>query len=219
MDRILHKLNPALMERETLTSAEFPIFFVEDHLDESNRGGMEWRWHPDLEFNVVLKGTMEVYLDDTCLRLSAGQGILKNSNLLHRSVIAPGCRQAEMFNITMGAEFIAPAQSLLYQKYMAPIQGNHRLRFLPLYPVIPWQGEILGGTVIADRFSSWEKALSAARLPYPQSEDKPSTFLRVQQEEERQKEIYRQRKAQKKVLSEQRRIQQAAKRKAAEKKG
>ena len=83
----------------------------------------------------------------------------------------------------------------------------------------PWQGEILGGTVIADRFSSWEKALSAARLPYPQSEDKPSTFLRVQQEEERQKEIYRQRKAQKKVLSEQRRIQQAAKRKAAEKKG
>lgn len=143
MDRILHKLDPALMERETLTSAEFPIFFVEDHLDESNRGGVEWRWHPDLEFNVVLKGTMEVYLDDVCLELSAGQGILKNSSLLHRSVIAPDCRQAEMFNITMGAEFIAPAQSLLYQKYMAPIQGNRRLRFLPLYPEIPWQGEIL----------------------------------------------------------------------------
>ena len=83
----------------------------------------------------------------------------------------------------------------------------------------PWPGEILGGTVIVQRFGSWEKALSAARLPPPRGENKPSTFLRVQQEEQRQKEIYRQRKAEKKILSEQRRIQQEAKRKSSEKKG
>ena len=83
----------------------------------------------------------------------------------------------------------------------------------------PWPGEILGGTVIVQRFGSWEKALSAARLPLPRGENKPSTFLRVQQEEQRQKEIYRQRKAEKKILSEQRRIQQEAKRKSSEKKG
>ena len=83
----------------------------------------------------------------------------------------------------------------------------------------PWPGEILGGTVIVHRFGSWEKALSAARLPPPRGENKPSTFLRVQQEEQRQKEIYRQRKAEKKILSEQRRIQQEAKRKSSGKKG
>ena len=83
----------------------------------------------------------------------------------------------------------------------------------------PWQGEILGGTVIAERFGSWEKALTAARLPPPAGENKPSTFLRVQREEQRQKEIYRQRKAEKKILSEQRRIRQEEKRKASEKKG
>lgn len=143
MEKLLTKLDPDLLEVEVLTPAEFPIFFAEDHLDQTNRGAVDWRWHPDLEFNVVLKGTMEVYMDDTCLRLSAGQGILKNSNVLHRSVLAPECAQGEMFDITMGTEFIAPAQSLLYQKYMAPIQGNRRLRFLPLYPEIPWQGEIL----------------------------------------------------------------------------
>ena len=83
----------------------------------------------------------------------------------------------------------------------------------------PWPGEILGGTVIAERFGSWEKALCAAGLPMPTGENKPSTFLRVQREEQRQKEIYRQRKAEKKILSEQRRIQQEAKRKSSEKKG
>ena len=81
----------------------------------------------------------------------------------------------------------------------------------------PWPGEIRGGTVIAERFGSWEKALAAANLPRPKTENKPSTFLRVQQEEARQKEIYRQRKAEKKILSEQRRIRQEAKRKEAAK--
>lgn len=82
----------------------------------------------------------------------------------------------------------------------------------------PWPLEILGGTVIAQRFGSWEKALLAAGLPRPKGENKPNLFRRVKEEEVRQKEIYRQRKAEKKLLSEQRRIQQEAKRKASDKK-
>ena len=47
----------------------------------------------------------------------------------------------------------------------------------------PWPGEILGGTVIAERFGSWEKALMAANLPRPKTENKPSTFLLILKEE------------------------------------
>ena len=82
----------------------------------------------------------------------------------------------------------------------------------------PWPGEILGGTVIAERFGSWENALAAANLPRPRSENKMSSFPRVKQEEARQKEIYRQRKAEKKILAQQRRMQQEARKKDAEKK-
>ena len=82
----------------------------------------------------------------------------------------------------------------------------------------PWPGEILGGTVIAQRFGSWEKALAEAGLPRPLGENKMSTFQRVKQEETRQKEIYRQRKAEKKILSQKRKLQQEAKRKESEKK-
>lgn len=78
----------------------------------------------------------------------------------------------------------------------------------------PWPGEILGGTVIQERFSSWDRALSLAGLMRPQGENNPSTFERVKQEEARQKEIYRQKKAEKKILSQRRRAQQEAKRKA-----
>jgi len=82
----------------------------------------------------------------------------------------------------------------------------------------PWPREIVGGSLIEQRFGSWEHALSAAGLPYPYGENKPAVFLRVEQEEARQKEIYRRRKAEKKLQSQQRRIRQEARRKEAEKK-
>ena len=81
---------------------------------------------------------------------------------------------------------------------------------------VPWPGEILGGTVIAERFGSWESALAAANLQKPKGLNKPGIFPRVKQEEERQKEIYRQRKAEKKALAEKRRNQQAARKKEQE---
>jgi len=83
---------------------------------------------------------------------------------------------------------------------------------------VPWPEEILGGTVIEERFGSWEKALTAAGLSWPETENKPSAFPRVMQIEQEQKEIYRQRKNEKKLQSEARKRQQAARKKEREKK-
>ena len=82
----------------------------------------------------------------------------------------------------------------------------------------PWPGEILGGTVIDQRFGSWEKALIAAGLPKPCTVNKSDSFARVQQETRKQKERYRQRKAEKKILAEKRRAEQNGKRKNREQK-
>ena len=82
----------------------------------------------------------------------------------------------------------------------------------------PWPGEILGGTVIAERFGSWDRVLAAAKLSRPRGENKPGAFARVQEEELRQKEFYRQKKAEKKLLAEKRRVQQEAKKKELKKK-
>ena len=77
----------------------------------------------------------------------------------------------------------------------------------------PWPGEILGWTLLAERFGSWQKALDAAELPHPRGEKKPGSFLRVMEEEARQKEVYRRKKAEKKILAEQRRKVQTARKK------
>ena len=77
----------------------------------------------------------------------------------------------------------------------------------------PWPEEILGGSVILARFGSWERALALAKLPEPKTLNQSKNFVRIRQETEKQKEVYRQRKAEKKVLSAKRRAVQDAKRK------
>ncbi|MGN0978009.1 MAG: homing endonuclease associated repeat-containing protein [Faecousia sp.] len=76
----------------------------------------------------------------------------------------------------------------------------------------PWPREILGGVTIQLRFGTWEKALEQAGLPLPEKQDSPGKYARVREETERQKVIYRQKKAQKRQQAVQRRKLQEEKR-------
>lgn len=74
----------------------------------------------------------------------------------------------------------------------------------------PWPGEIVGGSYIEERFGSWNRALTLAKLPAPHTANQKKTFARFQEEVARQKEIYHQRKAEKKILAQKRLAQQVA---------
>ena len=77
----------------------------------------------------------------------------------------------------------------------------------------PWPGEIVGGSFLLERFGSWNRALTLAKLSPPQTVNQSQSFARVKEETERQKEIYTKRKAEKKVAANQKRLQQSAKKK------
>lgn len=68
----------------------------------------------------------------------------------------------------------------------------------------PWPREIAGGAMIRDRFGSWEAALKKAVLPPPSTPDRVSGFVRIQEETERQKLLYREKKIAKKERAQQR---------------
>ena len=76
----------------------------------------------------------------------------------------------------------------------------------------PWPREIPGGRLIERRFGAWENAVRQARLPQPTTPDKVSCFAWVQEETERQKVIYREKKAEKKLRAQQRLKEQRGKR-------
>ena len=68
----------------------------------------------------------------------------------------------------------------------------------------PWPLEIPGGSYMAERFGSWEALIDQARLKPPAHPNRTQSFQRFREETERQKAIYRRKKAEKKQLSQQR---------------
>ena len=73
---------------------------------------------------------------------------------------------------------------------------------------------MVGGSYLLERFGSWERVLRLAGLPDPKATNRPQSSERYRQEELRQKENYRLRKAEKKQLAQKRLADQAAKRRA-----
>ena len=84
-------------------------------------------------------------------------------------------------------------QLLAYLQFCAELLGH-----------TPWSREIVGGRLIENRFGSWEEALVKAKLPKPTTQDKLTGFARYIEETERQKVVYRQKKAAKKQKNRQR---------------
>lgn len=129
-----------LMELNCRSTADYPIRFYLDIMREFDQKHIRWHWHPELEFNVVTRGTIQYYVEDQRYTLSSGQGIMKNSNVLHMAEPDQNTPEAEMISVIMDTEFIAPAKSVIYQKYIERIHGDARLRCIPFTPEIPWQG-------------------------------------------------------------------------------
>ena len=128
-----------LMALDLQGTPEEPIRFYLDRMDQFDRAGIHWHWHPEVEFNVILRGRMEYYVENEHHTLAAGQGIFKNANILHMAQPARETPDAEMFSVILDPSFIAPVQSVIYRKYIAPFLGSQELRSLVFSPALPWQ--------------------------------------------------------------------------------
>ena len=94
-------------------------------------------------------------------------------------------------------------QLLAYLQFCTQLSGH-----------TPWPREIVGGSMIEARFGSWETALANAKLPMPTMPNKLTGFTRYTEETERQKIVYREKKAAKKQKAQQRLKAQKEKQKA-----
>lgn len=134
-----------LMALDLQGAEDYPIRFYLDIMDQFDRAGIHWHWHPALEFNVITKGTIEYFVENEHYTLTAGQGIVKNAHLLHMAQPASHTPDAAMFSVIMDPAFLAPAGSVIYRKYIAPLLGSQGLGSLVLRPEVPWQRAMLEG--------------------------------------------------------------------------
>ena len=75
----------------------------------------------------------------------------------------------------------------------------------------PWPREIVGWKYLTERFEDWNEMLRKAHLPMPTTPNKVSSFQLMLEETKYQKQVYRQKKEEKKAKAAQRRKLQAEK--------
>ena len=85
------------------------------------------------------KGTAVFCVGEKQVTLETGQGLFVNSKILHRFYSKEG---AVIPNFVFVPAFIAPQSSLIYKKYVEPIEHS-TLEGLTFLPEIPWQADIL----------------------------------------------------------------------------
>ena len=110
----------SMMETIQHGNSEYPFQLYYDDLALFDFHCVEWHWHVEFEFVFVQEGTATFWVGEKQFSLGQGTGIFINSKILHR-YFSEG--HAIVPNFVLKPTFLAPADSLIYKKYIAPIQA------------------------------------------------------------------------------------------------
>lgn len=121
----------------------FPLAIYTTRIQSNVLGYITWHWHPELQFCIVIKGQVELFVNQESFTLGPGKGIFVNSEQLHMA------RNAEGFDSTYAClDFDARmvsgfAGSAVGTKYVAPYLGKASCAMCLLDPSVTWQKDVL----------------------------------------------------------------------------
>lgn len=83
MEKYRLNLDNNLKEKNTTDKYAFPFRVGYEKLSNYEQNSFPCHWHTEIEFTYVTEGCMEYQANDTLYKISAGNGIFVNSNVLH----------------------------------------------------------------------------------------------------------------------------------------
>ena len=96
----------------------FPFACVVDELGPYESQSIQWHWHNEFEFSLVVRGSIICRAGTDSFELGEGGGVFINSGAIHRfEARQPG----QVVNFIFSPEFIAAKESLIYMKYVQPV--------------------------------------------------------------------------------------------------
>lgn len=100
-------------------------------------------WHYSIQFNLITKGTLRATIEGEEILIYKGQGILINSNILHR-LAQEGGQCCTTVSIQIPLHYICPKMETdIYQKYIVPIVNNPSAKYILLKEDGTWRSSVL----------------------------------------------------------------------------
>lgn len=123
--------------------ASFPLAVYHSVMSRNILGFTNWHWHDELQFCLVVRGSIHFFVNNRQQILASGQGIFINSGCLHmaKPVTDPDSTYI-CLNIHPRLLGAFPG-SVIESRYVAPYLKNSFLSDIPLFPEQWWQKNIL----------------------------------------------------------------------------
>jgi AraC-like DNA-binding protein/mannose-6-phosphate isomerase-like protein (cupin superfamily) len=130
-----------------LTKHGTPIFPCAGYDEDPGKylvGNIPWHWHEELEIVLALEGDTRVICGETEYLLHPGEAIFVNSNVLHKLKRAQKIAPCRINSLLFMPEFVASfPQSIIQQRYIAPLVRCTTMSEVMLRLDVPWQKEAI----------------------------------------------------------------------------
>ncbi|MDO3411740.1 AraC family transcriptional regulator [Saccharibacillus sp. CPCC 101409] len=130
-----------LSERLTYNVSDFPLCVYKGSLRFYDTNSFAYHWHTDLEFVLILEGTMTYFVNGQTVEVDSGQAIFVNSKRLHRGA-SFGSGNCSYIVVTVHPSLLGEG-SLAGKAYLDEKFGLNAEDFLLLSPRVDWQREAI----------------------------------------------------------------------------
>lgn len=137
MQRIL--TTDDLRETKQHGQPDFPIQYYLDDTRDFYNSQVDWHWHNEFEIVAVSEGVVDCHVGQESFRLKAEEAVFINSRVLHQFTAKD---YGIMPNIVFSPEFIAPEQTVIYDKFIAPIEKS-TMEYLVFKNTCEWHNRVL----------------------------------------------------------------------------
>lgn len=130
-----------------LTQHGTPVFPCAGYDEDPGKylvGNIPWHWHEEIEIILALEGDTLVLCGETEYLLHAGEMIFVNTNVLHKLKRGQRDTPCRINSLLFAPEFVSGfPQSVIQQRYIAPLTRCSPLSEVVLRPSVPWQKETI----------------------------------------------------------------------------
>lgn len=137
-------IGPDLHELTKHGTPVFPCAGYDEDPGKYLAGNIPWHWHEELEIVLVTEGETCVLCGETEYRISAGDAIFINSNVLHKLKRAVPGVPSRINSLVFQPELVSSfPQSIVQQRYIQPLMHSTALSEVLLSHDVPWQQEAI----------------------------------------------------------------------------
>jgi AraC-like DNA-binding protein len=135
---------PDLHELTQHGTPVFPCAGYDEDPGEYLVGNIPWHWHEEMEFILSVQGDTLVLCGETEYLLHEGEAIFVNANVLHKLKRGRKGVPCRINSLLFTPEFVSGfPQSIIQQRYIAPLVRCGPLAEVLLRPDVPWQQEAI----------------------------------------------------------------------------